>query len=305
MSVLVVGSIALDSVKTPFGVANEALGGSASYATVAAALLAPVRVVGVVGADFPKAYRRVFQRPNIDASGLEFVKGGKTFRWAGVYHYDLNSRDTLDTQLNVFADFKPRLPEAWRDSPFVFLGNIHPALQLQVLDQVRRPRCVVCDTMNLWIESSPRELRELIKKVDVVVMNDAEARQFCDEPNLHKAARHIMKLGPKVVVIKKGEHGCLLFTDGEFFSAPAYPLDIVRDPTGAGDTFAGAFIGWLARGRGITPARLRQAVIVGSAMASFCVEDFSLKRLLKVTPKELEGRCEEFSKFSKIPKISI
>ncbi|GAB4313842.1 MAG: PfkB family carbohydrate kinase [Candidatus Sumerlaeia bacterium] len=305
MSVLVVGSIALDSVETPFGRVSEAQGGSASYAAVAAAQLAPVRVVGVVGEDFPPAYRRVFRRPNIDGAGIEVVKGGRTFRWSGVYHYDMNSRDTLETQLNVFAGFRPTLPDGWNNTPFVFLGNIHPALQLQVLEQMRRPRCVVCDTMNLWIETTPREVEQLFRRVHAVVLNDAEARQFCAEPNLFKAARKLLRLGPRIVVIKKGEHGCLLFTRDQFFAAPAYPLQNVKDPTGAGDTFAGGFIGWLARAGRLSPSALRQAVVVGSAMASFCVEDFSLKRLLRVTPAQLGARCAEFARFSRVPRINI
>lgn len=293
MSVLVVGSVALDTVITPFGKKDDALGGSATYFSCAARFFNPPAMVAVVGEDFPPEHIQTFQRLNIDLEGLE-RKPGKTFRWAGRYGYDLNERETLSTELNVFEDFHPRLPENYRNTKFVFLGNIHPALQLEVLDQILDPTFVACDTMNLWIETERDALCELLPRVDAIVLNDSEARELAREPNLSKAARTIQDLGCLKVIIKKGEHGCLFFTPRSHFSAPAYPLDSVNDPTGAGDAFAGGFMGYLSKHVKIDDLHIRRAIIYGSVMASFTVEEFSVDRVLKLTDEEIATRYKEF-----------
>lgn len=294
---MIVGSVALDNVKTPFGEVNDALGGAAVYSSVAASFFTPVKLVGVVGQDFPEKHIDFLSARNVDLTGLQTVEG-KTFRWAGYYEYDLNQAHTLDTQLNVFQHFRPDIPEAHRDSEYVFLANIDPELQLQVLDQVRDPRLTVCDTMNFWIESKKDALLEVIKRVDVVFMNDAEARQLCGGFSIIKAAREIQSMGPKVVIIKKGEHGAVMVSDGDYFAAPSYPLEEVTDPTGAGDSFAGGFIGYVASTDDTSIANLRKATIYGSTLASFNVEDFSLGRLARLSKPEIMARYCEFKQIA-------
>ena len=248
MSVLVVGSLALDSIETPFGSAKDKVGGSATFISAAASYFnSPIRLVGVVGGDFPQEGIDFLERRNVDLEGLQVIREGKTFRWAGRYHYDLNERDTLSTDLNVFEKFDPVIPEKYRKNNIICLGNIDPVLQRRVLDQLEKPRFVVCDTMNYWIERKNEELRETLKQINVLILNDSEARLLSHEPNLFKAGRTIRQMGPSVVIVKKGEHGALLLTDQLVFSAPAYPMENIFDPTGAGDAFAGGFVGWLAR----------------------------------------------------------
>jgi len=300
VSLLVVGSVALDSVETPFGKVKDALGGSAVYISVAASYFAaPVRVVGVIGGDFPKEHIEFLKEHNVDLDGLQVVQGGKTFRWSGKYHYDLNSRDTLLTQLNVFEKFDPVIPESFQKSSYVCLGNIDPVLQRKVLGQIKKTRLVVGDTMNYWIETKPGELRETLKVLDVLVVNESEARLLTKEPNLIKASKKIIKMGPRFVIIKKGEHGALLVTEDTIFSAPAYPLENLYDPTGAGDSFAGGFIGWLAKTDDVSPENLKRAVIYGSAMASFCVEKFSLDGLKDLSNLKIRDRYRSFVEISR------
>lgn len=300
MSVLVVGSVALDSVETPFGSVKNALGGSATYISAAASYFtAPIRLVGVVGGDFSKSNIHFLEQRGIDLEGLEIIEDGKTFHWAGKYHYDLNSRDTLTTELNVFETFNPKIPERYRKSKFVCLGNIDPVLQRRVLEQIERPRLVICDTMNFWIERKNADLRETLKFIDVIVLNDSEARLLAREPNLIKAARVIRNLGPKIVIIKKGEHGAMLITERTIFSAPAYPMEDIFDPTGAGDSFAGGFVGWLGRTDDLSEENLKKAVIYGSAMASFCVEKFSVEGLRDLTYLQIQDRYRAFRELSR------
>jgi sugar/nucleoside kinase (ribokinase family) len=293
MSILVVGSVALDSVETPFGKAREVLGGSAVFFSAAASLLAPVQVVGVVGEDYPLDDLRASLNGRVDLSGVTSAPG-ESFRWSGVYAYDLNSRETLETRLGVFADFRPRIPEGFRESRYVFLGNIDPRLQMEVLDQVRAPELVVCDTMNFWIEGSREPLLELLARVDFLLVNDSEARQLAGEPNLLQAARWIQARGPRMVAIKKGEHGAILFVDDRVFFVPGYPLEEVFDPTGAGDAFAGGLLGYLASAGSLTPEDLRLATVFGSALGSFAVEDFSIRRFQGLTAEEIRARVKEF-----------
>jgi sugar/nucleoside kinase (ribokinase family) len=296
--VLIVGSMALDDIRTPAGEAKDALGGSTSYSSVAASFFAPVRVVGVVGSDFPDEHLAYLASRGIDLAGVEKVEGGRTFRWAGYYDFDLNIAHTLDTQLNVFAEFQPKLPEAFRKTKYVFLGNIDPELQLDVLRQIEHPALTICDTMNYWIDGKREALLEVLSKIDVAFMNDAEARQLTGKLSVVKAARALLALGPKVVLIKKGEHGALLFSDGDHFAAPSYPLEEITDPTGAGDTFAGGFIGFVASQGDTSMPTLRRATIVGSVMASYNVEDFSLNRLRTLTPDDIAGRFAEFQRIA-------
>ncbi|HUF27169.1 MAG TPA: PfkB family carbohydrate kinase [Gemmatimonadaceae bacterium] len=293
MSVLVVGSVALDSVETPFGKATDVVGGSATYFSAAASLLAPVQLVGVVGEDFPHELLDQLRRREVDLSGLERASGA-SFRWRGRYRHDLSAAETLETHLGVFSQFRPKIPDSFRSAPFVFLGNIDPRLQLEVLSQVEGPKLVACDTMNFWIESRRPELLELLGRVDLITLNDAEARQLSDHNNLLKAARWILGRGPKHVIIKKGEHGAFMFTPRTVFFAPAYPLEDVFDPTGAGDSFAGGFMGYLARTHDLSEPNLRRAVVYGSAMGSFAVEKFSIERLLELDHRQLRGRVAEF-----------
>ncbi len=297
MSILVVGSVAFDTVETPFGRAEKVLGGSASFFALAASFFAPVSLVGVVGEDFGEKQLEAFRRRQVDLAGLERMPG-KTFHWQGKYSYDLNSRDTICTDLNVFEFFKPKIPAAYRKSEFVFLGNIDPVLQRDVLEQVDQPRLVACDTMNFWISGKPDELKKTLARVDVLLINDAEARQLSGEWNMVKAARAIRALGPRTLVIKKGEHGVLMFSDEGSFAAPAYPLEEVFDPTGAGDTFAGGFLGYLAHADALNEPSLRKAVIMGSTLASFCVEAFSLDRLVRLTRPEIDDRYRLFKKLT-------
>ncbi len=297
MSILVVGSVAYDTVETPFGRAEKVLGGSASFFAVAASFFSPVNLVGVVGEDFGEKEMSAFRGRNIDTEGLERMVG-KTFHWQGRYSYDLNSRDTVCTDLNVFEFFKPRIPARYRKSEHVFLGNIDPGLQRDILDQVDRPRLVACDTMNFWIEGKPEELRETLKRVDVLLVNDAEARELSGEWNIVKAARTIRAMGPHTLIVKKGEHGVLMFSKDGSFAAPAYPLETVFDPTGAGDTFAGGFVGYLAANEGHDEEGLRRAVIMGTTLASFCVEAFSLDRLLTLTRQEIDDRFRSLKRLT-------
>ncbi len=293
MSILVVGSVAYDTVETPFGRAERVLGGSASFFSVAASFFTPVNLVGVVGQDFGQQQLQAFAGRPIDLAGLERMEG-RTFHWQVKYSWDLNSRDTICTDLNVFEFFQPKIPPGYRDSEVVFLGNIDPVLQRGVLEQVKAPRLVACDTMNFWIKGKPRELRETLSRVQVLLVNDAEARELSGEWNLVKAARAIRAMGPRTIVVKKGEHGVLMFDGEEVFAAPAYPLETVFDPTGAGDTFAGGFLGYLAGCPQADGAALRRAIVMGSTLASFCVEAFSLDRLLRLTRPEIEERYRLF-----------
>jgi sugar/nucleoside kinase (ribokinase family) len=290
---LVVGSVALDSVRTPFGKADEVLGGSATFFSYAASFFTTVRLVAVVGADFPRAHLDLLAGRGVDLGGLQTAPGA-TFRWAGEYGYDLSEARTLDTRLGVFADFRPSVPPHFGATPFVFLANIDPELQLDVLRRVERPRLVALDTMNFWIQGKREALLRVIQEVDVLVVNDAEARMLTEEPNLVRAARRIIGSGPRTVVVKRGEYGALMATEDRFFFVPAYPLDAVFDPTGAGDTFAGGFMGALARAGRVDGPALRRAIVYGSVMASFTVEDFSLNRLVRVDVAEIEARYRVF-----------
>lgn len=297
--ILAVGSVAFDTIKNPFGEATRVVGGSATYFSVAASFFADVRLVAVVGEDFADRGAHLFEGRSIDLAGLQTVPG-ETFRWKGEYGFDLNNRETIYTKLNVFEHFHPAIPEAYRSSPLVFLGNIHPKLQLDVLEQVTGPRLVAADTMDFWIEGTPDELREVLKRIDVLIINDAEARELANEANLVKAARVIKAMGPSTIVIKRGEHGVLMARpgEGEFFAAPAMPLEEVFDPTGAGDTFAGGFIGSLAACGTVDDASLARAIIYGSTLASFAVEDFSLDRLLRLTQEEIRERFRCFRRMT-------
>lgn len=293
MTVLVVGSVALDSVETPFGKAEEVLGGSGTFFSASASHFTPVQLVGVVGGDYPVERLETLRKREVDLSGVERAEG-ESFRWRGRYRHDLNSAETLETRLGVFSHFRPRIPDKFKKAPFVFLANIDPRLQLDVLRQVDKPRLIVCDTMNFWIESRRSDLIELLKHVDVLMVNDGEARQLTEHSNLVKAARWILARGPKFVVIKKGEHGSLMFTESTVFYAPAYPLEDVFDPTGAGDSFAGGFMGYLAGAGKLDEAHFRRAVVYGSAMGSFAVERFSIERLMEIDMHEIRGRLEAF-----------
>ncbi|MCH7774018.1 MAG: sugar kinase [Bacteroidetes bacterium] len=300
MGLLIVGSLALDTVITPFDKVEDALGGSATYISLAASYFSgPVELVGVVGNDFPDEYIRLLEDHSVDLEGLQ-KEEGKTFRWGGKYHYDLNVRDTLFTDLNVFEKFDPVIPEKFKKSKYVCLGNIDPTLQLKVLEQMIDPQLVVCDTMNYWIEGMKEELLQLLKRVDVLIINDSEARLLAQEPNLIKASKMIMDLGPQTLIIKKGEHGAMLFSDETIFSAPAYPMEMIYDPTGAGDSFAGGFTGYLFKTRDLSPNNLKCAVIYGSSMASFCVEKFSTKGLEELSYLQIQDRYRELLNISRI-----
>jgi sugar/nucleoside kinase (ribokinase family) len=297
MSVLVVGSVALDTVETPFGSAIDALGGSATFFSAAASVFCPVQLVGVVGDDFPMHELEFLRTRGVDTSGVEQA-AGESFRWSGVYSFDLNSRETRETRLGVFADFKPRIPAEFRDAEWVFLGNIDPELQLEVLEQVRSPRFVACDTMNFWIEGKREALLELMKRVDVLMVNDSEARELSGDYNLLRAARWIQERGPSSVIVKKGEHGAILFTGSMIFFAPGFPLEEVFDPTGAGDAFAGGFLGYLARTGSTDAEHLRRAMIYGSALGSFAVEKFSVDRLRTLEIDEIHARVRLFREYT-------
>lgn len=297
-SLLVVGSVAIDSVETPFGREDEALGGSALHFTAAASLFAPVSLVAVIGEDFPLEQVGFLAEREVDLSGLVRVPG-KTFRWKGRYGFDLNEAQTLETHLNVFEDFAPQLSSAHRQASYVLLANIDPDLQFQVLEQVENPQLVALDTMNFWIEGKRKSLLRTIERVNLLVLNEAEARMLAEEPNLVKAAQRIRSWGPQHVVIKRGEYGALYFSDDHVFAAPAYPLEAVFDPTGAGDSFAGGLLGYLASTGNLSPKAVRTAVVFGSAMASFNVEDFSFRRLARLTYAELAERFGEFKSLTR------
>ena len=292
---LIVGTVAFDAIETPFGKTDKILGGAATYIGLSAAQFdVKSAIVSVVGEDFPQEYLDLLKDRNIDLSGTEIVKGGKTFFWSGKYHNDLNSRDTLDTQLNVLADFQPVVPEDFKSPDVVMLGNLHPLVQLSVLEQIERPKLVVLDTMNFWMDNTWEDLMKVIAKVDALTINDEEARQLTGEYSLVKAARKISEMGPKYVVIKKGEHGALLFHEEQIFFAPALPLEEVFDPTGAGDTFAGGFTGYLAHTGDISFQNMKNAVIFGSNLASFCVEKFGTERMQELSKEDVHHRLEEF-----------
>jgi len=297
MSVLVVGSVALDSVETPFGTAERVLGGSAVFFGAAASLLCPIRIVGVAGDDYPMDELQFLAERGADLAGIERAPG-ESFFWAGRYTYDLNSRETLETRLGVFADFHPRIPETFKDSRFVFLGNIDPVLQMDVLEQVRSPELVACDTMNYWIEGSRDALLALLERVDILMVNDAEVRELAEDHNLLRAARWIQERGPEYVVVKKGEHGAILFGPDWVFFVPGFPLEIVFDPTGAGDSFAGGFLGYLASTGSLTADDYRRAMVYGSVMGSFAVESFSVRRFKTLENGEILRRIMEFKEMT-------
>jgi sugar/nucleoside kinase (ribokinase family) len=297
---LVVGSVALDTVATPFGAVSEALGGSATFFSYAASFFTGVRLLATVGEDFPSEHLDLLRGRGVDIASLQVSKG-RTFRWAGEYGYDLNEAKTLDTQLNVFADFKPVLAPELRRIPYLFLANIDPVLQLDVLQQMdERPRLVALDTMNFWIRGKREALGRVLAEVDIVTVNDGEARELAGEPNLVRATRAIAAMGPKTVVVKRGEYGALMFSDGAFFMVPAYPLDSVYDPTGAGDSFAGGFVGYLAAMDRVDAPAMRRALVYGSVIASFAVEDFSLNRLTRLTRQEIDERYDAFGDLTRL-----
>lgn len=299
MSLLVVGSVALDSISTPFGEVTDALGGSAVYFSAAASLLGPVRVVGVVGNDYPVAQLQRIRPGVIDWSGVESQKG-ESFRWKGKYSFDLSSRETLDTRLGVFANFRPSLPPSFAATPFVFLGNIDPELQLSVLNQMERPKLVACDSMNYWIESKKPQLLEVLKRVDTLLLNDSELRELSGDWNVHRAGRWVLGRGPRRVVVKRGEYGALLIEPGKTFFVPAFPLEEVFDPTGAGDSFAGGFLGYLARTGDLSSEGLRRAMVCGAVMGSYAVAKFSISGFDGVTPVSLQQRIAEFHELTQV-----
>jgi sugar/nucleoside kinase (ribokinase family) len=296
MQLITVGTVAFDRIETPFGVAEKVVGGAATYISLAASFfLDRMGLVSVVGDDFPESVMDELRRRDVDLEGLEILKGKESFFWAGRYHYDMNTRDTLETRLNVLLDLDPKLPPSYRKAPYVMLGNLDPKVQAKVLDQMEeRPALVVMDTMNFWMDSAMDDLRKVIARVDILAVNDAEARQLSGEHSLVRAAAAIMAMGPKYVVVKKGEHGALLFSKDRVFFAPALPLEDIVDPTGAGDTFAGGFIGYLARTGDHSFENLKRAIIVGSALASFCCEKFGIERLLQLSKPEIDERIQQF-----------
>jgi len=299
MSLLVVGSIAFDTVETPYGNRNDSLGGSALYFSAAASFFCPVNVVGVVGSDFDASKISFLKKRGVNLDGL-YVESGDTFRWGGRYHKDLNQRDTLFTYLNVFEHFQPKIPARYKKTDYVFLANIDPELQLQVLDQIENPKLVVLDTMNFWISGKRRTLDEVIKRCDILILNDEEIRELTDEPNLITAVKTLAGgEGPKALIIKKGEHGALLYHNERFFFVPAFPLDKVIDPTGAGDSFAGGFLGYIAKVNSLSDETLRKAIVYGSAVASYNVEDFSFDRLIQLQMEDLEKRVKAFKELTR------
>lgn len=296
MSVITVGTMAFDAIETPFGKVDKIVGGSATYVAYAASQFArPVQQISIVGYDFPEEEMEALKKIGVQLEGVEIVKDKKSFFWSGKYHIDMNTRDTLITDLNVLEDFDPKVPDSYQGADFLMLGNLMPKLQMSVIDQMtERPKLIVMDTMNFWMDIAMDELKDVLKKVDVLMVNDGEARQLSEEVSLVKAARKIMDMGPRFLIIKKGEHGALLFHENHVFFAPALPLEEVFDPTGAGDTFAGGFIGYLAKTKDISFENMKRAIIVGSAMASFCVEKFGPERLKELTKKEIDERIAEF-----------
>ncbi len=302
MSILAVGTVAFDTIETPFQAPQRVLGGSASYITLSARYFAQdVRLVGVVGGDFPDSYRATLADAGVDLEGLEVQAGGKTFAWEGKYHYDMNMRDTVATHLNVLATFEPKLPARYRDAEIVCLGNLDPSVQLRVLEQLDAPRLTILDTMNFWIEHTPDTLREVLKKVDVLAANDAEVRQLANEPNLITAARKVRAMGPRTLVVTKGEHGALLLHDEQIFVAPALPIEDIQDPTGAGDTFLGGFAGYLDWADDVSLDSIKAAVVYGSVMASHCVEAFGPARLADLDDDAIRERARAFRDLSAIP----
>ncbi|MFH1362357.1 MAG: PfkB family carbohydrate kinase [bacterium] len=304
MKLLIVGTIGLDTIETPFGKRENILGGSVIHAATSASFYTEPAIVGVAGQDFPAEHLEFLKSRKIDVSGVQIMPG-ETFRWSGYYEYDMNQAHTRETCLNLYENFDPKIPDHLRGAEYVFLANLDPALQIKVLDQLKSPKVVAMDTMNFWIENKRALLAEVIKRVDVVLMNDGEVRQFTGVPNIPQAAAKLRQLGVKDIIIKKGEHGALLFMPGSHFSAPSYPQNVLRDPTGAGDSFAGGFMGYLAKTNDLAEKNLRRAIIVGSVMASFNVEDFSLDRLKRLTEKEIFARFEEFRGFSEFEALSL
>jgi sugar/nucleoside kinase (ribokinase family) len=296
MAIITLGTMAFDAIETPFGKIDKIVGGSATYVAYAASHLAqPVQQISIIGNDFPEEEMNELRKRGVELTGVEIVKDKKSFFWSGKYHLDMNTRDTLITDLNVLADFNPKVPEEYQGADFLMLGNLMPSLQISVINQLQtRPKLIVLDTMNFWIESAIVDLKKVLKMIDVLMINDSEARELSGEFSLVKAARKVMEMGPKFLIIKKGEHGALLFHDDHVFFAPALPLEDVFDPTGAGDTFAGGFIGHLARTKDISFENMKTAIIVGSAMASFCVEKFGPQRLKEITKKDIDIRLKEF-----------
>jgi sugar/nucleoside kinase (ribokinase family) len=296
MSLIVVGTMAFDAIETPFGKVNQIVGGSATYAAYAAAnFVKPIQQISIVGSDFPKEEMDEMRKRGIHLDGVEIVKDKKSFFWSGKYHEDMNSRDTLITDLNVLADFDPHIPDGYQGSEFLMLGNLQPKIQLNVIQELKqRPKFIIMDTMNYWMESAMSELKVVLKYVDMLLVNDAEARQLTGQFSIVRAAKEILKMGPKFLIVKKGEHGALLFHNDEVFFAPALPIEEVFDPTGAGDTFAGGFIGWLAKTKDISFDNMKTAIIVGSAMASFCVEKFGPTRLKEVSKEDVDARIRQF-----------
>lgn len=292
INLIIAGTLNLDDVETPFGKVHAAQGGSASYASYAASFFAKPGVVGVIGKDFPREYLALLEKRGVDLSGVE--KKEKSFRWAGYYEYDMNEAKTLRTELNCLTEFDPNLPVAYREAKYLFLANLDPEIQLRIIKQMKQPQLVVLDTMNFWIEHKKEALLDVIKHIDVLIFNDGEARQLFNTPNLIKAANHALTLGPRAVIIKKGEHGALMFTEKTYFNANAYPLEVIKDPTGCGDTFAGGFIGWLAKTNDTSEKNMRKAIMYGSALASFNAEDFSLNKLKQIAMQDIEKRYHEF-----------
>lgn len=305
MSLLIVGSVALDSVRTPHGEVNRALGGSATYAGIAASYFSRPRIVGVVGEDFPKENIDLMKKKRFDLGGLKVIPNGKTFHWAGSYEGNMSHANTLSTCLNVFEFFQPDLPPHFKNSEFVFLANIDPELQLHVLDQIQKPNMILCDTMNFWIASKKEKLLEVFKRSDVILVNEGEARLLTNADNLIQAGDKLLELGPSHVIIKKGEHGAMILSRDDFFSLPAYPLRSLKDPTGAGDTFAGGFIGYLSSRKRVSALEIRRAMVIGTVLASFNCEEFSVKGTASLTKGKINKRCAEFYDYAKVPKVDI
>ena len=303
MGLLIVGTVALDTIETPFGVHKDIIGGSATHAAMSASFYTGVKLVSVIGDDFPEEHIKFLKSRKIDTKGIKILSGKRTFKWSGYYEYDMNQAHTRETQLNVLLDFDPELPEEYKYSQTVFLGNIDPVLQLKVIEQLNNPQLIAMDTMNFWIENKRKELLKTISMVDIVIINDAEIRQLMDTPNLVNAAKKVLDLGVKRVVVKKGEHGAVTFDPEMHFAAPSYPLDKVIDPTGAGDSFAGGLMGYLAKTLDYSEINFRKAVILGSVMASYNVEDFSLNRLKKLSKKDIIKRYLEFQEISSFEKL--
>lgn len=303
--ILIVGTVAFDTIKTPYGVQEKVLGGSGLYSSLAASFLMPVNLVSVVGDDFGQNNIDFLNQRDINTEGITIISGKKTFHWSGYYEYDMNQAHSLQTDLNVLTEFNPILPESYRDAEFVFLANIDPELQLKVCEQLKQPKLIALDTMNFWISSKKEKLLEVIGKADVLLINDAEIRQLMDTPNILKAAREIIKQGCSTVIVKKGEHGVMLINECYVFALPAYPLEVVKDPTGAGDSFAGGFVSYLARNGDISEATMRKAIVYGSALASFNCEDFSCEKFKKLTKDEINRRLQEFSGLAQFQKLVL